>query len=90
MNSPISSARGISGEGWAAIAGAIGRLDLAGSVGIDFPGLGDKAARQGVDAALDGALARIGWRGERTAMNGFGFVHLLNAPSAVKFGSYIP
>ncbi|HUQ14146.1 MAG TPA: ribonuclease E/G [Novosphingobium sp.] len=59
-----------------AIAAALRRLDLGGSVGIDFPTLPDKRERQAVDAALEEALA--GWRGERTAMNGFGFVQLVS------------
>jgi len=61
-----------------AIGAAMARLDIAGSVGIDFPGLESRTERQGVDQALDAALAASGWRGERTGMNGFGFVQLVS------------
>jgi hypothetical protein len=58
-----------------ALAGIIGRLDLAGSIGIDFPTLQEKAQRKAVDGALGVGLNH--WPHERTAMNGFGFVHLV-------------
>jgi ribonuclease G len=58
---------------WAA-ARAMRRLDIGGSIGIDFPTLKDKAARAEVDSILDAYLEKPF---ERTAMNGFGFVQIV-------------
>ena len=58
---------------WAS-ARAIRRLDIGGSIGIDFPTLQDKAARAEVDSILDAYLEKPF---ERTAMNGFGFVQVV-------------
>lgn len=63
-----------------AIAGAklaaqtILRLDIGGSIGLDFPTVASKAARnatvEAFDAALSGAF-------ERTAINGYGFMQVI-------------
>lgn len=58
---------------WAA-ARAISRLDIGGSIGIDFPTLGDKQARRDVDRILEDYLPKPS---ERTAMNGFGLVQVV-------------
>lgn len=69
-----------------AVARAIRRLDLGGSVGIDFPTLRDKASRREVDNILDEYLPRPF---EKTAINGFGFVQVVrprNRASLVELG----
>lgn len=57
-----------------AVAKAILRHDITGSIGIDFPTLEGKAARQAVAAAIDAGLPLPF---ERTAMNGFGFLQIV-------------
>ena len=57
------------------LAEALARLDLGGSIGIDFPTLPAREDRKAVDAALGEALSN--WDHERTAMNGFGFVQVV-------------
>jgi Ribonuclease G/E len=53
---------------------AIRRLDIGGSIGIDLPTAGSKAARQAAAAAIDEYLPQPF---ERTAVNGFGFVQIV-------------
>ena len=53
---------------------AIRRLDIGGSIGIDLPTSGRKAARQSAAAAIDAQLPQPF---ERTAVNGFGFVQIV-------------
>ncbi|TCP34319.1 ribonuclease [Sphingomonas sp. BK235] len=57
-----------------AVAQAIRRHGIGGSIGIDFPSVTGKAARQAVAAALDAALPPPF---ERTAVNGFGFLQVV-------------
>ena len=58
---------------WAA-ARAIGRLDIGGSIAIDFPTLKARAERAEVDSILEQYLPRPF---EKTAMNGFGLVQVI-------------
>ncbi|MEO5866183.1 MAG: ribonuclease E/G, partial [Sphingomonas sp.] len=57
-----------------AVARAIRRHDIGGSIGVDFPTLPGKSARQAVAAALDTALPPPF---ERTTVNGFGFLQIV-------------
>lgn len=53
---------------------AIAALGISGSIGIDFPTLSSRTARQHVDNLLAAGLTGM-W--EKTAMNGFGFVQIV-------------
>lgn len=56
------------------VARAVERHDIGGSIGVDFPTVTGKAARQAVAAAIDAHLAPPF---ERTAANGFGFLQIV-------------
>ena len=57
-----------------AVARAMERHGIAGSIGIDFPTLPGKAARLAVAEAIDAALPQPF---ERTTVNGFGFLQIV-------------
>ena len=57
-----------------AVAAAIVRHGIGGSIGIDFPTLEGKEPRRAVAAAIDAGLARPF---QRTTMNGFGFLQIV-------------
>lgn len=59
-----------------AVAAAIERHDIGGSIGIDFPTLAGRDARQAVAAALD---SRLPQPFDCTAVNGFGFMQIVRA-----------
>lgn len=61
-------------EGAAEAARAVRRFDIGGSIGIDLPTVGGKAARQEAVKAIDAAIPQPF---ERTAINGFGFVQIV-------------
>jgi len=57
-----------------AVARAIRRHGIGGSIGIDFPTIAGKVQRNAVAAAIDESLPQPF---ERTAMNGFGFLQIV-------------
>jgi hypothetical protein len=57
-----------------AVAAAVRRFDLQGSIGVDFPRLEGKAPRTRLGELLD---AHLPAPFERTAVNGFGFVQIV-------------
>ena len=60
--------------GAAEAAKAIRRLNIGGSIGIDLPTAGNKAARQAAARSIDELLPQPF---ERTAVNGFGFLQIV-------------
>ncbi|HEX2624431.1 MAG TPA: hypothetical protein VHM21_04180 [Sphingomicrobium sp.] len=58
----------------AAAADTIRRHCIGGSIGIDFPTVAGKAARQAIGEAIDDVLPKPF---ERTAVNGFGFLQIV-------------
>ena len=64
--------------GAAEAAGAIRRLDIGGSIGIDLPTVKNKSARQAAAEAIDAVVPQPF---ERTAVNGFGFVQIVRQRS---------
>lgn len=61
-------------RGAAEAAKAIRRLDIGGSIGIDLPTSGSRAARQKAATAMEKHLPQPF---ERTAVNGFGFIQVV-------------
>ena len=63
-----------------AVAAAILRHDIGGSIGVDFPTVAGKGPRQAIAAAIDAGLSQPF---ERTAVNGFGFLQVVRRRSRV-------
>jgi hypothetical protein len=61
-----------------AAAGAVRRLDISGSIGVDFPTVKGKAARNSIAGEVDSVLPQPF---ERTAVNGFGFLQVVRPRS---------
>lgn len=61
-------------RGAAAAAGAVRRLDIGGSIGIDLPTVRGRDARQAAAGVIDSHLPQPF---ERTAVNGFGFIQII-------------
>ena len=60
--------------GAALVVRTILRLDIGGSIGVDFPTVASKAARSAAAAAFDAAMTGSF---ERTAINGYGFMQIV-------------
>lgn len=73
IDGPLKPAE-LARRGSAAAADAIRRMGLAGSIGIDFPTLEEKAARAAIADAFDAVLPQPF---ERTAVNGFGLMQVV-------------
>jgi hypothetical protein len=65
-----------------AVAAAIARFDITGSIGVDFPTLEGKAARAALGDAIDVALQAPF---ERTAVNGWGFMQIVRPRRRASF-----
>ena len=57
-----------------AVARAIQRMDIGGSIGVDFPTLANKTERSAAAEAFDAAMPQPF---ERTAVNGYGFLQII-------------
>lgn len=66
--------RDLAMAGARAVASALARYDMGGSIVVDFPTLPDKGARQAVVEAFDAQMAPPF---ERTAINGFGLLQIV-------------